>query len=246
MKFVDARPLADPDVAARKIVELANAVEPYFDNRILIEKINGPFLYELRGTPAEYKAGLDRAIEKGWLVLHESGTFVKLRRPGRTCSPDSNRKTCLRKALSFSPLRAGIYLPAIRSSNVFSRADRLGPAAGKWCTHCKPGKGCAIHDALPSQCAEFHCWWRFEEKVPPHWKPDQAKMVITIHPGSGYILVQVDPSTPSAWRRQPYYDQLRLWAKRNLHRHLRTRLHQYRNDFGFARPGHTARTDKIP
>jgi hypothetical protein len=48
MKFVNTRPLADPDVASRN-VELANAVEPYFDNRILIEKINGPFLYELRG-----------------------------------------------------------------------------------------------------------------------------------------------------------------------------------------------------
>ena len=74
---VNTRPFVDPEVAALKIVDLANAVEPYFDNRILIEKINGPFLYELRGTPAEYKAGLDRAIEKGWLVLHESGTFVK-------------------------------------------------------------------------------------------------------------------------------------------------------------------------
>ena len=73
----NTRPFADPEVAALKIVDLANAVEPYFDNRILIEKINGPFLYELRGTPAEYKAGLDRAIEKGWLVLRESGTFVK-------------------------------------------------------------------------------------------------------------------------------------------------------------------------
>jgi hypothetical protein len=47
------------------------------DSRIYIEKINGPFLYELKGTPAEYKAGLDCAIEKGWLVLHESGTYVR-------------------------------------------------------------------------------------------------------------------------------------------------------------------------
>ena len=77
MKFVNTRPFADPEVAALKIVDLANAVERCFDNRILIEKINGRFLYEPRGTPAEYKAGLDRAIEKGWLVLHESGTFVK-------------------------------------------------------------------------------------------------------------------------------------------------------------------------
>jgi hypothetical protein len=49
---------------------------------ILIEKINGPFLYELRGTPVEYKAGLDRAIANGWLVLHESGTFVKFTQAG--------------------------------------------------------------------------------------------------------------------------------------------------------------------
>ena len=44
MKFVEARALADPEVAARKIVELANAVEPYFDNRILIERVNAPIL----------------------------------------------------------------------------------------------------------------------------------------------------------------------------------------------------------
>ena len=40
------------------------------DGRIYTEKINGPFLYELKGTPAEYKAGLDCAIGKGWLILH--------------------------------------------------------------------------------------------------------------------------------------------------------------------------------
>jgi hypothetical protein len=77
MKFVAPRPFADPEVAARKLIELANAFEPIQDGRIYIEKINGPFLFELKGTPAEYKAGLDRAIAKGWLELHESGTFVR-------------------------------------------------------------------------------------------------------------------------------------------------------------------------
>jgi len=38
---------------------------------------SGPFLYEHKGSPAEYKAGLDLAIAKGWLWLHESGTYVK-------------------------------------------------------------------------------------------------------------------------------------------------------------------------
>jgi hypothetical protein len=77
MKFVAPRPFADPEVAARKLIELANAFEPVRDGRIYIEKINGPFLFELKGTPAEYKAGLLRAIEKGWLELHESGTYVR-------------------------------------------------------------------------------------------------------------------------------------------------------------------------
>ena len=66
------------------MVELANAVEPVQDGRIHIEKINGPFLYQLKGTPAEYKAGLERAIADCWLALHESGTHVKLTEAGAT------------------------------------------------------------------------------------------------------------------------------------------------------------------
>jgi hypothetical protein len=49
MKFVSDRPFADPDAAARKLMELANAFDPVQDGRIYIEKINGPFL--LRGKP---------------------------------------------------------------------------------------------------------------------------------------------------------------------------------------------------
>jgi len=29
------------------------------------------------GSPAEYRAGIERAIAKGWLWRHESGTYVK-------------------------------------------------------------------------------------------------------------------------------------------------------------------------
>jgi hypothetical protein len=82
MKFVQPRPFADPEVAARKIIEIANGVEAAQDGRIHIEKISGPFLYQLKGTPAEYKAGLDRAISNGWLWLHDSGTYVKFTESG--------------------------------------------------------------------------------------------------------------------------------------------------------------------
>jgi hypothetical protein len=77
LKYVEPRAYADPEAAMRKLLEIANSVEPVQDGRIFIELINGPFLFELKGTPAEYKAGLNLAIERGLLWLHESGTYVK-------------------------------------------------------------------------------------------------------------------------------------------------------------------------
>jgi hypothetical protein len=82
MKFAPDRPYSDPEKAARKILEIANGTEAVQDGRIHIEKINGPFLFRERGTPAEYKAGLELAIARGWLVLHESGTFVRFTQAG--------------------------------------------------------------------------------------------------------------------------------------------------------------------
>ena len=78
MKVIDDRPYSDPEKAARKIVEIANSVEAVQGGKIYVELINGPFLFREKGTPNEYKAGLELAIERGWLALHESGTFVTL------------------------------------------------------------------------------------------------------------------------------------------------------------------------
>ena len=77
MKLTSARPYADPELAARRLLEHAQAFEPVQDGRIYIEKINGPFLFGGKATPAEYSAGLAYAIERGWLELHASGSFVK-------------------------------------------------------------------------------------------------------------------------------------------------------------------------
>ena len=82
MKYIEQRPFADPEAAARKLMEIANSIEPVQDGRIHIELINGPFLFELRGSPAEYKAGLDLCIERGLAGKHESGTYVKFTQAG--------------------------------------------------------------------------------------------------------------------------------------------------------------------
>jgi hypothetical protein len=48
MKFVSPNHFIDPDAAARKLVQIANA-----------------------------SAALARAVTLGWLLLHESGTYVR-------------------------------------------------------------------------------------------------------------------------------------------------------------------------
>ena len=47
------------------------------DGRVYTEVINAAFLFGDNGTPAEYSAGMERAMSRGWLVLHGSGTYVK-------------------------------------------------------------------------------------------------------------------------------------------------------------------------
>ena len=37
MKFVELHPFADPDAAARKLVEIASTIEPVQDGRIFVE-----------------------------------------------------------------------------------------------------------------------------------------------------------------------------------------------------------------
>ncbi|MGY3077083.1 hypothetical protein ACVWZZ_003454 [Bradyrhizobium sp. LM6.10] len=82
-KFATERPYAEPEAAARQLVQLAASIEPVQDGRIHIEKINAPFLFTLSGKGSEFGAGIRYAIEKGWLELHESGTYVRLLTPGK-------------------------------------------------------------------------------------------------------------------------------------------------------------------
>ncbi|GGI26736.1 hypothetical protein [Bradyrhizobium guangdongense] len=77
MKYAAARPLADPATAARKLVEIASGIEPVQDGRIYIELVNVPFL-KMGGTGEEFRAGIALAHERGWIELHESGTFLRL------------------------------------------------------------------------------------------------------------------------------------------------------------------------
>jgi hypothetical protein len=81
MKFVEPNPFTDPDATARKLLEIANATEPAQDGRIYIELVNAAFL-KAGGTAEQFRAGIQRAVDKGWMVRHESGTYVKFTASG--------------------------------------------------------------------------------------------------------------------------------------------------------------------
>ncbi|MGY8685608.1 hypothetical protein Q2941_49040 [Bradyrhizobium sp. UFLA05-153] len=53
-------------------MEIANGIEAVQDG-LHIEKINAPFR-----SGAEFGAGIKTAVERRWLELHESGTYVRL------------------------------------------------------------------------------------------------------------------------------------------------------------------------
>ncbi|TWB53799.1 hypothetical protein [Bradyrhizobium sacchari] len=76
------RPYANPETAARKLVEIAAATPAVQDGRICIARVNAQFIFTLKGTGSEFGAGLALAIERGWLELHESGTYVRLKKAG--------------------------------------------------------------------------------------------------------------------------------------------------------------------
>jgi hypothetical protein len=58
MKFATPRPFADPEAAARKLIEIANTAESVQDGRIHIELVNLPFLRwrQRRGIPRRHRA----------------------------------------------------------------------------------------------------------------------------------------------------------------------------------------------
>jgi hypothetical protein len=98
------------------------------------------------------------------------------------------------------------------------KLPELDKPAGKWCRHCVIGQGCEIHDRKPQPCRSFQCMWTVVEALDAKWRPDVAGFTMTSVEMNVYV--DVDPDTPDAWRREPYYDQLKVWSRRNKEKYL--------------------------
>jgi hypothetical protein len=92
------------------------------------------------------------------------------------------------------------------------RVDAAAKAAGTWCTHCAPGRGCKIYDARPAECRDFYCAWMASPALGEEWRPSRCKLVLRVESDGRMIAVHVDPSDPAAWRREPYFQTLKRFA----------------------------------
>ena len=73
------------------------------------------------------------------------------------------------------------------------------------------GKGCQIYLAKPPSCGVFNCLWLLDEKLGPEWQPSKSKIVLVRDARNHRIIAYVDATTPTAWKRSPYFEKLRDW-----------------------------------
>jgi hypothetical protein len=81
MKFKKDHPITTPEAAERKLLELANAVEPDHAGRLSVEIINRQFR-DAGGSYEEYGAAVKAAIAHGWITMHPSGGYLAFTQEG--------------------------------------------------------------------------------------------------------------------------------------------------------------------
>ncbi len=90
---------------------------------------------------------------------------------------------------------------------------QLEKPAHAWCRHRAEGVGCSIHATRPEVCRDFQCLWTFAAPLDERWRPDQCRFVM--RPGvAEEVVIDVDPADPGAWRREPFYGQIKAWSTR--------------------------------
>jgi len=81
MKFKGDLPFATPEAAERKLLELANAIEPDHAGRISVAVINTQFRNG-GGSYEDYSAAVKAAIAHGWITMHPPGAYLTFTQAG--------------------------------------------------------------------------------------------------------------------------------------------------------------------
>ena len=83
----------------------------------------------------------------------------------------------------------------------------------QWCQHCDVGVGCKIYDERPSECRAFECGYVVDEHIGDHWRPAESRMVVSLATDARRMVIYVDPDRPDAWRKEPFYSDIKNWSR---------------------------------
>jgi hypothetical protein len=81
MIFREDWPFASIDAAVKKLLEIADGLEPDHAGRIHIGAINALFM-TAGGDPPEYSAAVKAAIDRGYMTMHPSGDYLSFTQAG--------------------------------------------------------------------------------------------------------------------------------------------------------------------
>jgi hypothetical protein len=115
---------------------------------------------------------------------------------------------------SESPLVAGRACGACMLCCQVPAIPELDKPAGIMCVHAVAGKGCTIRAHRPRTCHQFFCGWRLDPNLGAEWKPDVSGFFLSISLHYSAMMLSVDPARPLAWKQEPYYSRLKVWAAR--------------------------------
>jgi hypothetical protein len=123
MKFKENRPFTTPEAAARKLLELANGMEPDHAGRLSVAIINRQFR-DAGGSYEEYGAAVNAALAHGWITMHPSGAYPQLSARSATITPLANVKATQRSS----------FVIALGDFNGTASAQRRGDcdALSRW------------------------------------------------------------------------------------------------------------------
>lgn len=82
------------------------------------------------------------------------------------------------------------------------------------CAHCDPAQRCRIYELRPKSCRLFNCYFLTNPRLREEWRPSKSHIVIVMSPDGLRIAANVDPERPGAWRREPFYSTLKMWARK--------------------------------
>lgn len=91
--------------------------------------------------------------------------------------------------------------------------DEIDKPQNTSCPNCAVGGGCKIYESRPPGCRDFFCGYLTLPMMGEAWFPTHCRMVVYPAPEGNRLTIHVDPDRPDAWRSNPYYSEIRLWAK---------------------------------